>query len=491
MIMRRKCYYILPLLAMSLAASSCNDFLTSKDKDKMIPKNAAHFEELIYGEMINPGDDFTSITDVMADGISMEAIVGGSAERRSRSHSYYTWQQTPEYDLEHELFSDAVFPGLYADVLLCNAIESLLPEVTDDLKLVDRLFGEIYFLRAHRYLLLANLYGTPYVSEALSHTTSCVPLNELVGVDDVQLPRATQRAIYDKIERDIENAIKHFESAGYPETIYRPGLRAAHVLATRIYLMEKKYDRVIEHANALEGEYAKLCDLNLLDALNGGAQINDITGESTKKAFFYLANTEILYTFGSYSIDPFAGSLTSAPTHRLTPKGGILALYEAGDLRSKLFFDFYNQPSKVRKLDQTIAGNCFRLSEALMNRAEAYVMTEQKQKGFADMQTLRTFRFKDRTAPALPTTGDPMKVLQDERMREFCFEGMRWFDLRRWGSPEIRHRYIDTQGQHFEYVLEANDVAYTLPLPVEEIQYNPVIDNIQRPVRIGTAVSQN
>ena len=65
----------------------------------------------------------------------------------------------------------------------------------------------------------------------------------------------------------------------------------------------------------------------------------------------------------------------------------------------------------------------------------------------------------------LPTSAKASKeamlnaVLQ-ERSRELAFEGQRWFDLRRYGMPQIIHRW----GEQV-YTLKQNDPSYTMPIP--------------------------
>lgn len=44
--------------------------------------------------------------------------------------------------------------------------------------------------------------------------------------------------------------------------------------------------------------------------------------------------------------------------------------------------------------------------------------------------------------------------------KELCFEGQRWFDLRRYGMPQIVHRW----GEQV-YTLKQNDPSYTMPIP--------------------------
>ncbi|MDY4043908.1 MAG: RagB/SusD family nutrient uptake outer membrane protein, partial [Marinifilaceae bacterium] len=60
--------------------------------------------------------------------------------------------------------------------------------------------------------------------------------------------------------------------------------------------------------------------------------------------------------------------------------------------------------------------------------------------------------------------------------RELCFEGHRWFDLRRWGMESFTRKWklYDEPWQY--YVIEKNDPAFTLPIPDEVIEQNPGLE---------------
>ena len=62
--------------------------------------------------------------------------------------------------------------------------------------------------------------------------------------------------------------------------------------------------------------------------------------------------------------------------------------------------------------------------------------------------------------------------IKEERRRELCFEGHRWFDLRRWGMPAITHTWHNSSSQSSTYTLEEGDLLYTVPIPEEAIQSN-------------------
>ena len=63
---------------------------------------------------------------------------------------------------------------------------------------------------------------------------------------------------------------------------------------------------------------------------------------------------------------------------------------------------------------------------------------------------------------------DLISYIADERLREFAFEGHRWFDLRRTTRPAMQRTYNGTT-----YQLNANDSRYTLRFPTEAIEANP------------------
>ncbi|MNY81145.1 SusD family protein [compost metagenome] len=55
-----------------------------------------------------------------------------------------------------------------------------------------------------------------------------------------------------------------------------------------------------------------------------------------------------------------------------------------------------------------------------------------------------------------------------ERERELALEGHRWYDLRRYGQPEIKHTIGGT-----DYILQKNDPRYTIRFPQGAITNNP------------------
>ena len=70
------------------------------------------------------------------------------------------------------------------------------------------------------------------------------------------------------------------------------------------------------------------------------------------------------------------------------------------------------------------------------------------------------------------TQEELINFVRDERRRELCFEGHRWFDLRRWGMPSFTHKWHDNADNTSTFRIEENDLLYTIPIPEEALQMN-------------------
>ena len=130
--------------------------------------------------------------------------------------------------------------------------------------------------------------------------------------------------------------------------------------------------------------------------------------------------------------------------------------------------------------------------------AEACAMLED---GTANqyLNELRSMRVNNYTAQSY-SGEDLVTQIRNERRKELCFEGHRWFDLRRYTvsnpypyTKEIRRVYpfytrssssLYTLDHVYTYVLEENDPAYTFDIPrsVKEFDVVPMPGN-DRPER--------
>ena len=121
-----------------------------------------------------------------------------------------------------------------------------------------------------------------------------------------------------------------------------------------------------------------------------------------------------------------------------------------------------------------VFGRCLRLSEAYLNYAEAKAMLGEIADASSALNTLREHRFdpEDFDNEEFESQEELIQFVRDERRRELCFEGHRWFDLRRWGMPSITHRWHESADATSSYRLSEGDQLYTLPIPDEALESN-------------------
>ena len=127
---------------------------------------------------------------------------------------------------------------------------------------------------------------------------------------------------------------------------------------------------------------------------------------------------------------------------------------------------YLKKPMSSSELGQSV-----RSAEAFLNRMEAYALSGEEGLALAELNAFRKTRVIGYTDVNLSgqTLLDEIRL---ERRKELCFEGHRWFDLRRTTRPRIE-KVIDGK----TYILEKDDARYTLRIPQAAIDANPELQH--------------
>lgn len=120
-----------------------------------------------------------------------------------------------------------------------------------------------------------------------------------------------------------------------------------------------------------------------------------------------------------------------------------------------------------------------RWGEVVLNRAEAYAKTGQDAKAIDDVNTIR--KRAGLSGDALMTTGNiaargyasALQLVLEERNRELCFEGHRFFDVFRNNLPMDR-QFV---GCHEWEIIQPNDPRIALLIPLDEINSSGIPQN--------------
>ena len=150
----------------------------------------------------------------------------------------------------------------------------------------------------------------------------------------------------------------------------------------------------------------------------------------------------------------------------------MFSLYDDNDKRKTFWFGSSMGVTSLKKKTPDYAEgtsgptNVIRISEAYLNRAEAYAhMDNGLGNAQEDLNFLRRHRIVGYEDVHI---SEPQRLLEEiylERRKELCFDEIRWFDLRRYGKPSISHRYKAKRNDPWTvFVLQENDPLYVLPI---------------------------
>ena len=444
------------IFVLVLFLSACSDFLEEYSQDQYHPKNVIDLNELLIGSGYWGDLKFGELNSLNDD---VREVRGTEFEIPPAIFGFYTWQEFPHYSEE-----DKVWQDIYKSIGVANSIITKIEDFTGD-DLYNKVKGEAYFIRGASYFLLANLYALPYTRETAANTLG-VPLKLNNYVTGREWSRTPLDSVYHSVVRDLQTAANCLKGVAQP-SIFRANEYAAHALLSRVYLYMGEYENAITSSNYV------------LETPN--YSVTSLAGASVDSCFTTLARPEIIFSQGGYT-SPVTG-ITSVGTwnmasYYMRPSKDLLSRYTVNDLRMASFFrqrGVIYQCYKTAYYD-TYAVSDFgmlRLSEVILNKAEAQALVGQEGEAVKTLENLLRGRYSK--IPVVPEAGrELIDWIRDERRRELCFEGHRWFDLRRYAvdakypfTKEIVHvvNFYDNKG--FSTVNEPREVYRLVPYDVD------------------------
>jgi len=506
-------------LALSLlGTASCNDFLDQYSQDRVVAKTVQDLNELLVGDVylksyvVNKGVSagtygFVNILDddINTTGTSQQGNVGNTAWTHTVApmYGFFTWQQDVRYNYgrTNKLNNDATLKTLYTRINNVNNIVDLIddmPHATEeDAALYHRVKGEALFARSQFYFTLANLYGRPYRLDSAA-VDLCVPLKLTSYVEhnkdqETQFSRATNAEVYAQVAKDLETAASELAISPQPDRfrLHRASAEAANLLLSRVYLYMQRWGDAEKAARrVVESPRAKLATIASLQS---------------GQPFLTRNNAEILFTQGANNLaaSDRNTSLTGAPADYCVAQE-LYDLFSEFDARRNAFFSknslsdslgLTNKYERTTEANHISDGFTLRTSEAYLNLAEALVMQGKEAEANSVLHQLQRQRIDDNLGDKIGE--ELVNEIRNERRRELCFEGHRWFDLRRYSVLEkyplhktIVHAFnAYTEQNSFLtthlFTLPSGDAAYTFSLPESVVSFDKVpMPNNVRPERV-------
>ncbi|WP_437920357.1 RagB/SusD family nutrient uptake outer membrane protein [Sphingobacterium sp. LRF_L2] len=487
--------YIIICLCLGIGLTSCEKFLEETSQDELVPTTTKEFNELLMGSgypLLSgasvgdpPLNTLTTLMDDDVDGIAPRS----STSARTASYRWaFTWQ--PDY---YPIYINAAntsganpWASFYNRILGCNIALKYADGSIGTEQDKQYLKGQAYILRAYYYFQLVNIYGWPYNDETHPKESALgVPLILSPDLQDESIARNTVAEVYAQIVTDLQQGIDLLERSGTDGGAFRINSAAAHLLASRVFLYMEDWTSVIKHANAVFAENSTLLNLSTFTA--------DATAN---QVIVSVNNPETLWIFG-ITTEVQSGDLATNTT-MFTLSESLAGSYETADLRWNTYLKKTTGRylySAMKWASRSAPGKSWRVAEAYLNRAEAYIMQAKEGQSASlaaaveDLNTLRQNRFGTATFQSVTFTDadNAFAFYKAERRRELCFEDQRWFDLRRYGMPEIQHVWYESEPTI--YVLSERDPAYVLPIPDNVLlNNNRLQQNVLAPQRQGTAL---
>lgn len=505
-------------LLLVTALSSCGDFLEPKSQSEYVPKNVNALQEMLIGEayprQVSQLRYILSYLEIFSDDIQRQELEGYGFNMNEQAaaiarEALFSWQPDMFETMRQQGYGiNNVWQGCYTYILGANAAIDYLSEVDGTEQEKNYVRGQALALRAFYYYLLVNYYGAPYNHD---RTALGVPLkldSYMESENAFFMTRNTVEEVYNQIVNDLSEAERMYETL--PSSLqYQPdyliSLPMIQLLKSRVYLYMENWTEAKKYAGKVIDEW----NFNLIDLRTIPAP--DPTVRESYYEFTSYQSPETIWLYGPildltgyFNANITLGESTDNYRKAYIASESLISSFDAGDLRKDLYivrelnsnsnlslnqyYDTYLPFGKYKTVDSTPDAGVsfalsFRLSEAYLNFAEAAAQDNAESEAVSKLNTLLEKRYATGTFTPVPAlTGEALvNKIRDERRKELCFEGQRWFDLRRYGMPSFTHNWDGRT-----YTLTEKDRSYTLPIAREIIDRNNQLEqNPLAPQRVN------
>ena len=471
-----------------ISFTSCGDFLDEYSQDLVVVKTVEDLDEVLLGDVYLPNkaptaflsSSFVSWLNFLDDDINTVIYRRGGDKWLSTKwlYGYTNWLQEIGASVDGSVTiasDDSPWVETYYRINIINVILNELKNIdldddADELAAL-RIQGECHFQRGLFYFFLVNLYAKAYQPESAGEMLG-IPL-KLTSYVENEFHRNSVKEVYEQVVKDLILAVDELTR------------ESALLLLSRVYLYMQDW----ENARKTAKEF--------LESKN---MLVNIAGLSTDQYFMNKNNEEIIFSQSSQTL-----------VNVLTAEGGdfcvsrnLYNLYDDKDYRKELYFkknvstDSIELNRKYSKKEGEAApsdGFTLRVAEAYLNMAEACAMLDDAEAcdWLNQLRRNRIGQYVD-----MQYSGEELiNEIREERRKELCLEGHRWFDLRRYAAcvkypfkKEIVRVFAEySQDNNYKFNtaelfrLEKDDPAYLFRIPVSIREYHEDMPDNERNVR--------
>lgn len=265
-----KKYIGLSIIALSLGLTSCNSYLDKLPDNRMELSTPEDIKNLMVSAY--PTTYPAYLLEMYSDNAD-ECINTGWNEADRFQRQAFHWDDITEISANES--PQTLWNSYYSAIAACNAsiqfIESQSP--TEQAAYAAQL-GEALVCRAYCMFVMSTVFCQAYSPEHASSDLGLpYPTATEVKVGETY-ERGTLAELYEKIDADLQRGLPLVTNE-YSKPKFHFTADAANAFAARFYLNYCKFDKTIEYANKVLGDYpmTKLRDWDYYNSLNANGMI--------------------------------------------------------------------------------------------------------------------------------------------------------------------------------------------------------------------------
>ncbi len=341
----------------------------------------------------------------------------------------------------------------------CNQIIEHAPALREDnpneTDLVDRVEAQAYFFRALMHFELVRLYGQNYTYTSDASHLGVPVVDHVLGLTE-KISRSSVAKVYSQVISDLETSLDLYPES-YSPSQYYASPSASKALLARVYLYMENWQDAYDLAAELMASKSLTSRSNYVDMFCSTNSVSD------DECFLRIHGYEQGKTARTFY-------LYDGPEGR--PSSTVTDLFSSDDIRGSLmtYGDYGTVNMKFCTLDGTTDEEKYyhipllRVSEMYLIHAEAAAHLGKDSEALDDLRALEARARGVDQSEITFSSSDVLDLVAEERIKELCFEGHRFFDITR--------RHEDLGRMDITYP----DWRYVLPIPQVELDANENIE---------------
>lgn len=501
---------------MGVIFMSCDDYLDVTPDNRTEVDTQSKIRSLLVSAY--PSREYVTITELSSDNIMDQRASNPNYTRFWEQIAY--WEDVTE---SNNSSPRALWESCYAAIANANLALEAIENLGGGSELnAER--GEALIARAFSHFLLVNVFSKHYNTQTSAKDLGIPYVTKPETTLSPKYDRGNVAEVYEKINKDIEEALPLINDATHDVPMYHFTKKSAYAFAARFNLYYEKWAKAKKYANFVLTE-------NPASVLRNWKELGEVPKDILPKSMAYINNQSAnLFSFTASSVigyvfGPWYRGSRFNHTGYLAKNETVFVKMPFTNSRKLSLSSYANRPwrQNMNNFDKTLFFKIpplfeitdavqrtgftktvivpFTTDETLLVRAEAEVMLGENEKAVADLNIWATNFFKDEVNTTVGeidafynsveySSADAISA-KKELNPKFSFvskvqenlihyvlqcrriltlhEGLRWFDIKRYGIEVNRRQAQLGGGVRTVKTLEADDNRKAIQLPQDVI----------------------